>query len=110
MFRGISGISGIPENEDRQEPEFKSECTTKSGGDDGNTRVVMAQRCLLFDGLYVSEKVSSPHDVNIVLGYFGGTKHDGALRIDWGGQYGGVISISSVLEKGQLYRPRPTRR
>ena len=29
MFRGISGISGIPENEDRQEPDFKSECTTK---------------------------------------------------------------------------------
>ena len=37
-------------------------------------------------------------------------EHDGGLRIDWGGQYGGVISISSVLEIGRIYRPGPTRR
>ena len=33
---------------------------------------------------------------------FGGAEHDGDVRIDWGGQYGGVISISSVLEMGSL--------
>jgi len=38
-----------------------------SGGGDGATGVVMAQRCLLFDGLYVSEKVWSPCDDNMVL-------------------------------------------
>ena len=41
---------------------------------------------------------------------FGGAEHDGDLRIDWGGRYGGVISISSVLETGPLYRLGPTRR
>ena len=41
---------------------------------------------------------------------FGGAEHDGALRIDQGGQYGGMISIFSVLEMGPLYHPQPTRR
>ncbi len=40
----------------------------------------------------------------------GGAEHDGALRIDRGGQYEEVISISSVLEMGSLYCPGPTRR
>ncbi len=44
----------------------------------------------------------------MVLDLFGGTEHNGDLRIDWGGQYGGVISISVVLETGPLYRPGPT--
>ena len=38
-----------------------------SGGKDGATGVVTAQQCLLFDGLYVSEKVWSPYDDNMVL-------------------------------------------
>ena len=47
----------------------------------------------------------------MVLDWLGGTEHEGALRIiDQGGQYEGVISISSVLEMGPLYRPGPTRR
>jgi len=39
-----------------------------------------------------------------MLDYFGGAEHYCDLRIDWGGQYGGVIRISSVLEMGLLYR------
>ena len=34
---------------------------------DRDTGVVMAQRCLLFDGLYVSDKIWSPYDINMVL-------------------------------------------
>ncbi len=45
-----------------------------------------------------SKKVWYPHDDNMVIDLFGGAEHDGALRIDWGGQYGGVISISSPVD------------
>ncbi len=34
---------------------------------DGDTGVVMAERCLLFDGLYLSEKVWPPYDINILV-------------------------------------------
>ena len=65
----------------------------------------------LFDGLYVSEKVWSPYDMNMLLDYFGGAEHNGALKIDQEGQYyGGVISTFSLLEMGTLWCPRPTRR
>jgi hypothetical protein len=45
----------------------------------------------------------------MLLDKFGGAEHNGALRIDQEGWYGGVISTFSVLEIGTLWCPRPTK-
>ncbi len=70
-----------------------------------DTGVVMAQPCLLFDGLYVSEKVKSPYDIKMAPYQFGGALHNGALRLVWECCLGGVISIFSVLKMETLYCP-----
>ena len=70
----------------------------------------MAEQFVFFDGLYVSEKLWRPYDINMLLDLFGGAEHDGALRINQEGWYGGVVSTFSVLEIGTLWCPRPTRR
>jgi len=46
---------------------FRRSNLSATEGGVGVTGVVMTQRCLLFDGLYVSEKVWSPFDDNMVL-------------------------------------------
>jgi hypothetical protein len=46
---------------------FRRSNLSATEGGVGVTGVVMTQRCLLFDGLYVSEKVWSPYDDNMVL-------------------------------------------
>ena len=38
----------------------------------------------------------------MLLDKFRGAEQDGAIRIDWGGQYGGLISIFSVLAMGTV--------
>ena len=46
---------------------FRRSNLSATEGGVGVTGVVMTQRCLLFDGLYVSEKVWSPYDNTMVL-------------------------------------------
>ncbi len=46
---------------------FRRSNLSATEGGDGVIGVVTTQRCLLFDGLYVSEKVWSPYDDNMVL-------------------------------------------
>ena len=37
----------------------------------------------------------------MVLDYFGDAEHDGALRIDWGGQYGGLLVFLVCWRRGR---------
>ena len=55
-WRGGAGVRG-----------FRRSNLSATEGGVGVTGVVTTQRCLLFDGLYVSEKVWSPFDDNMVL-------------------------------------------
>ena len=55
-WRGGAGVRG-----------FRRSNLSATEGGVGVTGVVMTQHCLLFDGLYVSEKVWSPYDDNMVL-------------------------------------------
>ena len=80
------------------------------GWQGGGGGIADGRTIFLFDGLYISEKVWWPYDINMLLDYLGGADYNGALRIDQEGWYGGVIHTFRVLEIGILWCPWPTRR